>query len=80
MMMVGILIDMSMLFQKMFAEKLCRLVKGISESVPMKTLSFVSDACQLLVQCHKVHTVCVYTRAHAHTCGHTHTHILSQYI
>jgi len=39
---------------KMFAEKLCHLVKGISESVPIKTLSFVSDACQLLVQCHKV--------------------------
>ena len=42
----------------MFAEKLCQLVKGISESVPIKTLSFVSDACQLLVQCHKVATQC----------------------
>jgi len=44
--------------QQMFAEKLCHLVKGISESVPIKTLSFVSDACQLLVQCHKVAVHC----------------------
>ena len=32
-------------------------MKGIGEAVPMKTLSFVNDACELLVQCHKV---CVY--------------------
>ena len=67
----------------MFAEKLCRLVKGISESVPMKTLSFVSDACQLLVQCHKVCTVCVsimHTRMHyTHAYTHAHVHTLNMY-
>ena len=39
---------------RMFAEKLCQLVKGISEGVPIKTLSFLVDACQLLADCHKV--------------------------
>ena len=34
-------------------------MKGIGEAVPMKTLSFVNDACELLVQCHKV-CVCLY--------------------
>lgn len=44
----------------MFAEKLCEMVRGIGESVPMKTLSFVSDACDLLVQCHKVMNASVF--------------------
>lgn len=39
---------------KAFAERLYHLVKGISDSVPIKILSFLSDACQLLIQCHKV--------------------------
>ena len=39
---------------QMFAQKLCNLVKDISDPLPMKTLSFLIDACQLLVQCHKV--------------------------
>ena len=39
---------------KGFAEKLCVIVRSINASVPIKTLSFVSDACELLVQSHKV--------------------------
>lgn len=39
---------------KAFAERLCLLVKAIDERVPIKTLSFLGDACQLLVQSHKV--------------------------
>ena len=30
---------------------------GIGEAVPMKTLSFVNDGCELLVQCHKVRSL-----------------------
>ena len=47
---------------RIFAEKLCVLVKGISEKVPIKTLSFLIDACQLLVQCHKVHSETLVTQ------------------
>lgn len=36
-------------------------MNGIGEAVPMKTLSFVNDACELLVQCHKVHRYPTYT-------------------
>ena len=39
---------------RQFAERLCVLVRNISESVPIRTLSFLIDACQLLVECHKV--------------------------
>lgn len=39
---------------KGFAEKLCVLVKSVNANVPIRTLSFLSDACELLVQCHKV--------------------------
>ena len=39
---------------QMFANKLCLLVKGITEPVPMKALSFLSDACKLLVECHRM--------------------------
>jgi hypothetical protein len=37
-----------------FALRLCEIMTGIGEAVPMKTLSFVNDACELLVQCHKM--------------------------
>lgn len=36
-------------------------MNGIGEAVPMKTLSFVNDACELLVQCHKVYASCLFT-------------------
>ncbi|CAI8007075.1 Cullin-9, partial [Geodia barretti] len=37
-----------------FAMRLCDIMTSIGEAVPMKTLSFVNDGCELLVQCHKM--------------------------
>ena len=37
-----------------FAEKLGLLVKGITEVVPIKNLTFIMDVCRWLFQCHKV--------------------------
>ena len=40
-----------------FAMRLCDIMTSIGEAVPMKTLSFVNDGCELLVQCHKVRSL-----------------------
>lgn len=37
-----------------FAERLSNLIKGIHETIPIKTLTFFNDACDLLVRCYRV--------------------------
>ena len=51
--------------QQTFADKLGLLVKGITEAVPIKNLTFIMDACRWLFQCHKVtKLVCHVTSVH----------------
>ena len=41
-------------YYQLFSEKLVKLVRDISEPIPMKKLSFLVDACQLLKVSFKV--------------------------
>jgi hypothetical protein len=44
---------------RQFAERLNNLIKGIRETIPIKTLAFFSDACDLLIRCYRVHIIII---------------------